>query len=390
MLLFQARGLAGRGHEVVIEFPTDGPAPELARAEGLRVLIGRRSRLPRSAAEAVGYFVRAPRDVLALSRRFREQRCQLVWVHSLYNAPALFAARLAGIPAVWHLHERNLAPPLNVLGTLLVRGLSSTTLAVSSFVARSFTGDVRVLHNPAMSGARLHEPPDDTHPDTRDPVRTAAARVRSDGVGAVTAGRAGAGTPALDRAAAFVRDAPFVVGYVGQFEPRKRAGDVVAALGRLPACVALLVGDGKDVGSLEVAIERAGVGERVLRTGFQRDVEPFYRLMDCLVVPSRNEPFGLVVLEAMAQGVPVLVSASGALPEVAGDAALQFPLGSTEDLSEQIEHLRERRELRERLVRRGIRRLQAFDAEAWLDAVEATVHQCVEAAPAAGPDGRAA
>src|SRR5690606_16739205 len=98
----------------------------------------------------------------------------------------------------------------------------------------------------------------------------------------------------------------FVIGYVGQFEPRKRAQDVVGALARLPFARAIMVGDGKAKQLVTNAIQEHSVAERVTLTGFQQHVKPFYAQFDCVVIPSRDEPFGLVALEAMAAGRPVV------------------------------------------------------------------------------------
>jgi glycosyltransferase involved in cell wall biosynthesis len=54
------------------------------------------------------------------------------------------------------------------------------------------------------------------------------------------------------------------------------------------------------------------------------ELEGLYRLARCFALPSRDEGFGLPLLEAMARDVPVACSDRGALPEVAGDAALLF------------------------------------------------------------------
>src|SRR5204862_6040437 len=60
---------------------------------------------------------------------------------------------------------------------------------------------------------------------------------------------------------------------------------------------------------------------------------------DVVVQPSRHEAFGIVFLEAWAQGVPVVGAAAGAIPDVIGDGGLTFAPGDPSDLADKIERL---------------------------------------------------
>lgn len=67
-----------------------------------------------------------------------------------------------------------------------------------------------------------------------------------------------------------------------------------------------IVGDGPERGTLEQQVRDAGLQERVVFHGLQNDVDCFYRNADLFVFPSRLENLSLVVLEAMAYGLPVI------------------------------------------------------------------------------------
>ena len=80
-------------------------------------------------------------------------------------------------------------------------------------------------------------------------------------------------------------------------------------------------------------------------------------------MPSLYEGFGLPVLEAMAQGTPVLTSKISSLPEVAGDAALLVDPYDTKSIAEGLKTILGDRILRSELVKRGYERIKAFSWE---------------------------
>ena len=72
--------------------------------------------------------------------------------------------------------------------------------------------------------------------------------------------------------------------------------------------------------------ERLGVADRVHFLGFRRDMAQIMQAVDIFVFPSRYEPFGIVVLEAMASGVPVILAATvGAAEVVTPDCGVVLP-----------------------------------------------------------------
>ncbi len=80
---------------------------------------------------------------------------------------------------------------------------------------------------------------------------------------------------------------------------------------------------------------------------------------DLLVLPSRNEAFGIVFLEAWACGAPVMGCDSGALPTIIGDGGLTFPYGDAEALSAGVLSLLEDPRTRRLMARRGLGRVRS-------------------------------
>jgi len=101
---------------------------------------------------------------------------------------------------------------------------------------------------------------------------------------------------------------------VGRLIPRKRIDRIIDALPNLPRRVRLLVvGAGPLASTLEEHARRAGVDDRVTLTGHV-DEERKYRLLsagDLFVLTSEHEGFGIVLQEAMSQGLPILATSTG-------------------------------------------------------------------------------
>jgi glycosyltransferase involved in cell wall biosynthesis len=107
------------------------------------------------------------------------------------------------------------------------------------------------------------------------------------------------------------------------------------------------------------------------------DLEGLYRLARCVALPSRLEGFGLPVLEAMARGVPVTCSDRTALPEVAGDAALQVDPDDGEAVTAALARLIADEALRRDLAARGRERAARFTWEATAEATMVSYRRTV-------------
>jgi len=107
--------------------------------------------------------------------------------------------------------------------------------------------------------------------------------------------------------------------FVGSFRSRVKGFDVLLeALASWPACPypLLVVGDGPLRSAMERQTARLGLDARVRFLGHRRDVRSLMRQAVLMVMPSRWEGLPMVLLEAMAEGCPVLATAVGGIPEV--------------------------------------------------------------------------
>lgn len=127
--------------------------------------------------------------------------------------------------------------------------------------------------------------------------------------------------------------------HISNFRPVKRVEDVIAVFARVrKSCPAklLLVGDGPERPKAEWLAETQGVLSDVLFMGKQSEMAPLLSIADILLLPSENESFGLVALEAMACEVPVIATRIGGIPEVVDDEedGFLFNLGDVSGMAE--------------------------------------------------------
>ena len=132
---------------------------------------------------------------------------------------------------------------------------------------------------------------------------------------------------------------------IGPLLPRKGLGDLLRAASLLkdgfPLAHLLLVGRGEQRRRLQALVRTLDIEDTVHFLGFRRDVDRILSGSDLLVLPSRWEGFGLVLLEAMNQGLPVVGTRRGAIPEVVrdGETGLLVPPGDPDSLATALSRL---------------------------------------------------
>ncbi|MEV8309502.1 glycosyltransferase [Streptomyces flavidovirens] len=279
----------------VVTLTNPGPVAHGLRADGVRVAhLGMKGN-------------RDLKALPALTRLVRRGKYDLVHTH-LYRACVYgrIAARLAGVPAVATEHSLGKA---EIEGRPLTRGaralylgterLGAATVAVSATVA----GRLRDWGVPA---ARIHVVPNGID----------AARYRFDATRR-SATRARLGVPA---------DA-FVVGGVGRIVAGKRFDVLVRAVAALPGAWLLLAGDGPERDALRTLTARLGATDRIRFLGEcdtalspnpsqSPPIPALLSAIDVFVSTSREEAFGLAVVEALAAGLPVLHRACPAIDDL--------------------------------------------------------------------------
>jgi glycosyltransferase involved in cell wall biosynthesis len=177
----------------------------------------------------------------------------------------------------------------------------------------------------------------------------------------------------------------FLVGNVGRLAPQKGQRHLIAAmphlLERVPRAHAVIAGGGDLEGYLRELAEEVGVAPRVHVLGQRKDVPALMHAIDVFAMPSIWEGFGLVLLEAMAAGRPIVASRVATIPEVVldGESGLLVPAGDPLALADALAQLANDRALATRLGETGRERLQRhFSVEKMVGDTELLYRELVD------------
>lgn len=301
--------LEDRGWEFTFWVPGEGPAQQYVRdrgypvagvvrplASGLRAL-REPPGLPRRIAATPGY--------LSAYRSFLKSASpSLVHSNSLYSFPEALTASALRFPTVLHLHDMAPTSRKASIARAIARWGVNDCFAVSASCARSYA-------HGSWSPLVVHG---------AGPVPEAAAEVRD-------------------------QPRPFRVGTVGVIAQRKGSDLFVEAAHRLRSRRNDV--QFEMIGSATDPLDRnwaAGVLENARRVGVRHrpaaDVESSMRSWDVFVLPSRRDPFPLVMLEAMGLGLPVVGTRVDGIPEqISDDVGLLVEPDDPEALAAAIERV---------------------------------------------------
>lgn len=333
--------------EPIVVLASDGPLrAELERVEvethllplSVDVVQTRKGSLGSGSLLKVGLIVRALLYVVRLVRFIRKRRIDLVHTNSL-KADLIggLAARLAGVPVVWHVRDRIDKDYLPAVVVTLFRRL--VRIVPHGVIANS-QATLGTLRLP--TGANAH---------------VVASGVVSNGV-----------APAIDTAARLRFKEP-LIGIVGRISPWKgqhiflRAAATVRE--RFPRARFQIIGSAlfdeaeyeQDLRALTVDL---GLTEAVEFTGFRPDVDEMIARLDILIHASTTgEPFGQVVAEGMIAGKPVIATNGGGVPEIIEDgvSGMLVPMDDAPALAAAIIWLNDNPAKAQEIAKAGYRRI---------------------------------
>lgn len=150
---------------------------------------------------------------------------------------------------------------------------------------------------------------------------------------------------------------PIPIGFIGRLDPIKRVPDLLHSVRLLHGKVHLhIFGAGSERPKIESLVGELNLARAVTMHGAIERPQEALEQIDLLVLPSAAEGFGLVLIEAMAAGVPVVATDVAGIRDVVrnGETGLLVPAGSPAELARAIDRLLVDRALRERLVNEGL------------------------------------
>lgn len=160
-----------------------------------------------------------------------------------------------------------------------------------------------------------------------------------------------------------------VIGIVGRLEIEKGIKYLLLAmkiiLTKFPNARLEIIGDGSQSKELKELSKKLGISNSVIFFGKFTDVIPFYNKMDVFVLPSILEGFGIVLLEAMAAGVPVIATHVDGIKEVVidGECGILVPPKNPEAIASSFTRLIENPQLTKKIIEEGFKRAKLFDVQ---------------------------
>ena len=160
-----------------------------------------------------------------------------------------------------------------------------------------------------------------------------------------------------------IEDGDILIGMVASFRKIKNHKFMIKVLSYLPSHYKLIfIGEGELQNEIANLVGALGLEERVRFLGFKKNVAECLRAFDICVIPSIWEGFGLVAVEAMACGIPVVCSDVPGLADVVGNAGIISPINDPKQFSKAIMHL-ENKELYNACIKKGKIRAMRYDIE---------------------------
>lgn len=259
------------------------------------------------------YLVRLAPNIFAIYKLIKQEKIELVHTHLVASGlVAWIAAKLAGIPVIHSkMHTQTIASGFErvLFMSPLPKWLVSRFLAFSGYIVtemRKFwrVNDAQIIHSSIGVDTDIYEPM--------------------------------SVSKTLARTMFKLPNDMMIVGVVARLYPEKNIDLAIAGFAAMTNKNAMLLigGDGPQRQELEQMVNKLGIHERVHFLGLQADPRPIYAAADVIMQTTRGPNMGMIALESLAMGVPLLISARDANEvEMAKDTLGGYEIGWVTDAS---------------------------------------------------------
>lgn len=180
----------------------------------------------------------------------------------------------------------------------------------------------------------------------------------------------------LEKRRRYATDNERILTHISNFRRVKRIDDVVKVFALVNAkipCKLLLAGDGPERAMVEHLARELKICDRIVFLGKVRDTSHVLEISDLFFLPSETESFGLAALEAMAEGVPVISSNTGGIPEVNlhGFSGYLSDVGNVDEMAENALRILSDEETFQAFRKNALSRAKDFTLEKILPMYEA-------------------
>ncbi|MFX0199679.1 MAG: glycosyltransferase family 4 protein [Candidatus Hodarchaeota archaeon] len=297
-LYFLIKGISAQKYKPLVVLPDDGPLNEKIKELGIRTKLMELEWCGKTQTDGYQYaiFGRGLKErVNALVELIREEQIDLVFTNTAVILDGAFAARLCGVPHIWHILELLSLDPVifPFLNLEAFYTLINTITDKMIVVSKSVEAEIRQY------------------------IQTEKIEVIYTGI-EVSNGRYRRDDK--EKIFGFDNDTP-TVSFVGMLSERKGVLNLVdtasLVLSRFPETKFVIVGP--DAGVLNIMqrrIKEKQIDYAFQFLGFRTDVLNIIANSDIFVLPSLADPLPVVVLEAMATGIPVIATQSGGAAEM--------------------------------------------------------------------------
>ena len=157
-----------------------------------------------------------------------------------------------------------------------------------------------------------------------------------------------------------------VITHISNFRPVKRVQDVVSIFYNIQRKInskLILIGDGPDFKKIQKMVQTKGLDSIVQFLGKTKNIKDVLEKTDLFLLPSESESFGLVALEAMSFGVPVITTSSGGIVDlvVNNENGYHCPVGDVEAMSSNAIHLLTNSQLYQKMSSKSYQRAKEYD-----------------------------